>query len=287
MPRDRESFTSLTDTVDPGYFGTLGIPIVRGRDLRASDDAKSPRVAVVNEQFAKHYWPGAEAVGRHVRIGHRGGVSVEIVGVARTIKYKSTTERPLDFVYRPLAQRPTAQLALTLRTTNEPLQTAAPLKALVRTLDPNLPVVEMRTFDDLYRYNAVEGPGVAIRMVGTMGGVALLLAIAGLYGLIAYNVNRRTHEIGIRMALGATPRDVLRLVMGKSLTLVAAGTAIGLALGFLVERLMNSMLFEGSGVDVGVYLIVVPAMLLVTMLAAYIPARRAAQIEPTRALRCD
>ena len=145
----------------------------------------------------------------------------------------------------------------------------------------------MRTYEDLYRYHAVEGPGVAIKLVGTLGAVGLLLAIAGLYGLVAYNVSRRTREIGIRMAIGAHPGSVLRLVMGKGLLLVAIGTVIGLAMGFAVERLMNSMLFNAGGVDVAVYSVVVPAMVLVTMLAAYVPARRASRIAPTLALRYE
>jgi len=138
-----------------------------------------------------------------------------------------------------------------------------------------------------YRYATVEGPGMAIKLVGTLGIVGLLLAIAGLYGLVAYNVSRRTREIGIRIAIGAKPADVIRLVMGKGLALVAAGTAIGLALGFGLERLMNAMLFNAGGTDVMVYLMLVPAMVLVTMLAAYLPARKATRIPPTLALRCE
>src|SRR5436309_5304731 len=145
----------------------------------------------------------------------------------------------------------------------------------------------MRAYEELYRYSAVEGPRVAIELVGTMGVMGLLLAIAGLYGLVAYNVSRRTREIGIRMAIGARPFDVLRLTMGKGLVLVAMGTVIGLAMGFAVEQLMNSMLFHAGGVDVVAYLIVVPSMVLVTMLAAYVPARRASRIAPTQALRYE
>ena len=133
----------------------------------------------------------------------------------------------------------------------------------------------------------MKGPEMAIDLVGAMGAVGLLLAIAGLYGLIAYNVSRRTREIGIRMALGAASSDVLRLVMGKGLRLVGMGAAIGLAMGFAVEQLFNSMLFNGGGVDVAVYLIAVPSMVLVTMLAAYVPARRASRIAPTQALRYE
>ena len=286
MPRDRENFTSTMDTIDEGYFETMGIPMVRGRGFLASDTGDAPRVAVVNEQFAKHYWPGADAVGQHIRLDSRTGTPVEIIGVAQTIKYRSG-ERPIDFVYVPLAQHPVTRMVLLLRSSGDPLQLVESVKDVVRTLNPNLPMLETRSYEDLYRYAAVEGPRVAIELVGTMGAVGLLLAIAGLYGLVAYNVSRRTREIGIRMALGAASSDVLRLVMGKGVMLVGAGTAIGLAMGFAVEHLMNSMLFNAGGVDIVAYLIVVPSMFLVTMLAAYVPARRASRIAPTQALRYE
>jgi predicted permease len=287
MPRDRENFTSTMDTVDEGYFETMGVPIVRGRGFRASDAGDAPRVAVVNEQFAKHYWPDADALGKHIRLDSRADTPVEIVGVAQTMKYRNTFERPMDFVYLPLAQHPVARMILLLRSSGDPLQLVTPVKDVVRTLAPNLPMSETRTYEDVYRYNTIEGPAVAIELVGTMGAVGLVLAIAGLYGLVAYTVSRRTREIGIRMALGATSSDVLRLVMGKGLGLVGMGTAIGLAMGFAVEQLMNSMLFNAGGVDIAAYLIVVPSMVLVTMLAAYVPARRASRIAPTQALHYE
>jgi putative ABC transport system permease protein len=161
------------------------------------------------------------------------------------------------------------------------------VKDVVRGLDPNMPMLETRSYADLYRYSAVEGPGIAIKLVATLGTVALLLAVSGLYGLVAYNVSRRTREIGIRIAIGARPRDVVRLMMGKGLVLVAVGTAIGILLGIGVERMMKSMLFHADGTDGLVYVIVVPAMTLITLLAAWIPARRALRIPPTVALRYE
>ncbi|HEY3204513.1 MAG TPA: ABC transporter permease [Thermoanaerobaculia bacterium] len=287
MPRDRENFTSTMDTVDEGFFETMRIPIMRGRGFLASDTADAPRVAVVNEQFAKHYWPDADAVGKRIRLDSGTGTPVEIVGVAQTIKYRETSERPTDFVYMPLAQHPVARMVLLLRSSGDPLELVKRVKDVVRMLDANLPISEMRTYEDLYRYHTVEGPRVAVELVGTLGAVGLLLAIAGLYGVVAYNVSRRTREIGIRIAIGARPADVLRLMMGKGLRLVAIGTSIGLAMGFAVEQLMNSMLFNAGGVDMTVYLVVVPSMVLVTMLAAYVPARRASRIAPTVALRYE
>jgi predicted permease len=287
MPRDRESFTSAMDTVDEGYFATMGVPILSGRSFLASDAADSPRVAVVNEQFARHYWPDGDAVGKRIRLDGPAGAPVEIVGVAQTIKYVDAPRSRMDFVYLPLSQHPVARMVLLLRSKGDPLLLVEPVKELVRALDPNMPMLETRTYEDLYRYSTVEGPRVAIELVGTMGTVGLLLAITGLYGLVAYNVSRRTREIGIRMAMGAGPPAVLRLAIEKGLLLLGMGTALGLLMGFAVERLMNSMLFDAGGVDIVAYLTVVPSMVLVTVVAAYLPARRATRIAPTVALRYE
>jgi hypothetical protein len=259
---------------------------LRGRGILASDTAGSPRVAVVNEQFAKHYWPGADAVGQHIRLDTRTGAPVKIVGIAETTKYQSSFA-PMDFVYMPLAQHPVPRMVLMLRSSGDPLQLVQPLKDIVRTLDANLPLLETRPYMDLYLNQAVRGPRIAIDLVGAMGVVGLLMAVAGLYGLVAYNVSRRTREIGLRMALGAAGPDVLRLVLGKGLRLVGLGTAIGLAMGFAVERLFNSVLFDAGGVDIVAYVVVVPSLFVVTMLAAYVPARRASRIAPTEALRYE
>jgi macrolide transport system ATP-binding/permease protein len=286
MPPDRENFTSTMDTIDEGYFQTMGVPILRGRAFLATDTADAPRVAIVNAHFAKHYWPGGDAVGKHIHLDNSAGVPVEIVGVAETIKYETMTD-PMDFVYLPLAQHPVARMVLMLRSSGDPLQLVQPVKDAVRSLDPNLPMLQTRAYEEFYLNQAVRGPQIAIDLVGTMGAVGLFLAIAGLYGLVAYNVSRRTHEIGVRMALGAVSKDVLRLVMGKGFVLVGIGTGLGLVMGFALERLMNSMLFNSGGVDVVAYLIVVPSLFVVAMLAAFLPARRACRIAPTQALRYE
>jgi macrolide transport system ATP-binding/permease protein len=286
MPPDRTNFNSTMDTIDEGYFETMGIPILRGRAFLPSDTADAPRVAIVNGHFAKHYWPAGDALGRRIRLDSSTGTPVEIVGVAETIKFQNMAS-PTDFVYMPLSQHPVARMALMLRSIGDPLQLVQPVKDVVRSLDPNLPMLQTRPYEDFYLNQAVRGPRIAIDLVGTMGLVGLLLAVAGLYGLVAYNVSRRTREIGIRIALGAASPDVLRLVLGKGLVLVGVGTVIGLALGFALEQLMNSMLFDSGGVDILAYAVVVPVMVLVTMLAAYVPARRATRIAPTQALRYE
>jgi len=287
LPRDRETFNAMTDTIDAGYFETMGIPIVRGRSFLSSDSAEARRVAVVNEQFARHYWPNADALGKRFRLDSASGTPVEIVGIAQNIKYKDSFSKAVDFVYLPLAQHPLARMVLLVKSSGDPLQLVNPVKDIVRMLDANMPVLELRTYGDLYNYAAVEGPAVGTGLVATLGAIGLLLAIAGLYGLVTFNVSRRTREIGIRMAIGAAPLDVLRMVMGKGLTLVGIGTAIGLVMGIGLERLLNSMLFNAGGVDLVVYLTIVPVMVVVTMLAAYVPARKASRIAPTLALRYE
>ena len=287
LPLGRDQLKVSFDTIDPGYFSTFGIALTEGRAFTAADNDSTPRVAIVNETFAKRYWPTGSAVGRIFHLEQRGGTPVQVVGVARTIKYRQTVEKATEFVYLPLAQHPTARMVVMLRTDGDPLALVEPFKQALHALDPDLPIVELRSYENLVRYSTVEGPAVAIRMVGTMGIVAVLLAIAGLYGLVAYNVARRTREIGIRIAIGAQPADVLKLVLGKGMTLVLVGTGIGLALGFGVERLFHAMLFDASGVDVVSYVIVVPSMFAAAALAAYLPARRALRIAPTQALRCE
>jgi predicted permease len=287
MPPGRATYTTQLDAVDEGFFATMGVPLVRGRGFLATDTDQSPRVAVVNQQFAQRYWPGSDALGKRFRIGGANGPPVEIVGITETIRYSDTTEKPTGFVYFPVSQHPVPRRVLLLKSAGSPLQLRESLKQIVHALDPDMPMIELRTYDEVYRYSTVEGPAIAVNLVSIMGGASLLLAIAGLYGLVAYNVSRRTREIGIRMAIGATPSSVLRLVLSKGVALVATGTVIGLAMGFALERLMNAMLFNAGGVDFATYALVVPVMFVVTMLAAYVPARRAAQIEPTRALRYE
>jgi predicted permease len=287
MPRDRENFTAPLDTVDEGFFPTMGVQILQGRPFTRADTAESARVAVVNEQFAKHYWPGGDALGKHVRLDTRTGPLVEIIGVAQTVQYRQTFEKPMDFVYVPLTQHPVPRMVLMMRSVGDPHQLVDPLKDVVRSIDANMPVSDVRTYEDVYRYNAVEGPGTGVEIVATMGLVGLVLAVAGLYGLVAYNVSRRTREIGIRMAIGASPFDVLRLVMSKGLVVVGIGTAIGAVMSLGLGRVLNSFLFDAGGVDVLAYAIVVPSLLIVTMLAAYVPARRASRIAPTQALRYE
>ena len=289
MPRDRESFTRRWTPSTKGSSRRWGFRSCAGaaswrptpRTRRASPSSTS--------SFAKRYWPGGDAVGKRIRLDGRDGTPVEIVGVARTVKYRAPTERPTDFVYMPLAQQPRGAHGPAAAHERRPAADwSEPVRELVRALDPNMPMLETRTYEDLYRYHAVEGPRRGDRAGRHAGrGRASCWPSPACTGWwpTTSAAGRARSASAWRSARG--PADVLRLVMGKGLVLVGIGTAIGLAMGFAVEQLMNAMLFDAGGVDLVVYLVVVPSMVLVTMLAAYVPARRASRIAPTLALRYE
>jgi predicted permease len=272
--------------VDENYFATAGIPIVRGRGFLVTDTATSPRVAVVNEEFAKHYWPGQNPIGKRFRLDDRKGPWVEIVGMAKTIKYLWIAEPPTDFLYLPLSQHPQRQMTLLAESFGEASGLTAPLREMIRGLDASQPIFNVRTMEEFYRMRAVNTPNMIVQTVAGMGAMGLVLAIVGLYGLVAYAAGRRTREIGIRMAIGAQRTTVLRMVMRQGSILALSGIGVGLVATFGAERLLQAI-FSGSKIDFVTYLLVAPALLAVTMLAAYVPARRASRVDPMRALRYE
>jgi predicted permease len=286
FPKGQEGATPFGCTVDEGYFETTNIAIVRGRGFRATDTADAPHVAVVNEVLAKHYWPGQDAIGKRFRLNGNDGPWVQIVGVAKTVKYLWVAEGPIDFLYLPLAQHPRQQMTLLALSSGDAASLADPLRQVVRTLDANQPVFGVRTFQEFYQYRSVSQPNVIVQTVAAMGVMGLVLAMVGLYGLVAYAASRRRREIGIRMAIGAARGTVLRMVLRQGLTLALSGLAIGLAASFGAERLLNGI-FAGQGSDILTYLLVAPALLAVTAIAVYIPARRASRIDPMRVLRYE
>jgi putative ABC transport system permease protein len=286
LPQGKETVDAFGNTVGEGYFDTAGIRIVRGRGFRVTDTASSPRVAVVNEELAKRYWPNQDPLGKRFRLVDRNGPWVEIVGVAKTIKYLWIAEPPMEFLYLPLAQRPKPRMTLLAQSTGDARNLVGPLREVVRGLDANQPMYNVRTYDEFYRMRAVSTPNLIIQTVAAMGVMGLVLALVGLYGLVAYAAGRRTREIGIRMAIGAQRISVLRMVMRQGLILALCGLGVGLVASFGAERVLHAM-FTGSGVNVPTYLLVVPALFAVTMLAAYVPARRASCLDPMKALRYE
>jgi predicted permease len=286
MPAGKESVPVDMSVVDESYFDTFGVQLVRGRGFQETDTAASPKVAVVNEQFAKIYWPNSDALGKRFRLNNSSGPWVRIVGISKTAKYEWIGEPPVEFVYLPLAQRPRSNMTLLIQTQGASAAMAAPVRGLLRQIDSEQPVFDVRTIEDFYQKRVVMAPVMIVQLVSAMGLIGLMLSLAGLYGLMSHAANRKTREIGIRMAVGANKAAVLGLILRQALALVASGVIAGLLLGWAAERGLNAV-FETSGTDVGTYLLILPALLAVTMVAAFIPANRAARIDPTRALRYE
>ncbi|HEY3743355.1 MAG TPA: ABC transporter permease [Bryobacteraceae bacterium] len=287
FPKGRDSVSVADSVVDDHYFDTMRTLIVRGRGFTADDRLGSRRVAVINAEFAKNYWPGQDPIGKRFRLNDSKGPWVEIVGLTKTNKYFFFAEPATEYMYLPFAQEPTPSLSLIVETYGDPSAIATPLREVVRSIDANQPIFNVRTFAHLYEQRATSVAMTLTQLVAAMGLVGLTLALVGLYGLIAYSVSRRTQEIGIRMAIGANRADVLRMVLRQGLSLVITGVLVGSIISFGVVRMLSIGL-AGIGAPSPMSYALVPfALLLITTAACYIPARRAAQIDPIRALRYE
>jgi putative ABC transport system permease protein len=290
FPPGIESESVATSYVDASFFALMEIPLLQGRAFTATDTADAPRVAVVNETLANLFWPGESPVGRRFRANGLEGPWVEIVGVVPTGRYYTVTDGPNNFMYLPYEQAPQSQMTLITQSNTDPLTLVDPLRSVVRELDPNLAVAAVRTMESVYRDSNVRGPMVFISAIAAMAVMSLTLAFGGIYGLVASNVSQRTPEIGLRMAVGASQRTVLRMVLGQALRVTLVGLVVGLLLTFGAEQAMRAAFpgaNDGGGRDVIEYVRVIVTMVLVSGLAAYLPARRAVRIEPTRALRYE
>jgi predicted permease len=283
LPQGVENVLVLSARVDEDYFSTMRVPLVAGRAFLRSDTPDTPRVAIVNETAAARYWPGQDPLGRRIRLA--GNVWAQVVGVAGDGKYNFITEGTLPFVFLPHRQTPALRTTLLVATSGETAAIAAPVRAAVQALDRDVPITGTWTIERFYAGNAVALPVLLTSVVGTMGVVGLGLAMVGLYGLVAYAVSRRTREIGIRMAIGALPGSVLRMVMRHGLLLAGIGTVAGVALTFALRGVLRAMFPASPGLDVALYALVVPVLLAVTLVAALVPALRAARIDPLTALR--
>jgi macrolide transport system ATP-binding/permease protein len=289
FPAGKESATILGSMVDEYYFDTMALSILKGRGVRATDSADSPKVAVVNEQLAQHYWPDQDPLGKRFRLNDSKGPWVEIVGVARNSKYIWAAEPPTDFLYLPYKQRPQQRMVLLTQSSGDPVTLVTPLREMVKSLDVNLPIYNVRTMEEFYRMRAISIVNVIVGIVAAMGAMGLGLSIVGLYGLVAYAASRRTKEIGIRMAIGADRSAVLRMVLRQGMVLAVAGLGVGLLASIGAQRLLAAM-FPGGTPDanqiVG-YSTVAAVVLAATLAAAYVPARRASRVNPTEALRYE
>jgi predicted permease len=282
-----ENVSTASARIDEGYFETLEIPIVRGRGIRSTDTENTPLVAVVNEAFASHYWPGQNAIGKRVRLDDRDRAFAEVVGIAANVKYFFIAMAPTEFVFRSRLQNPRPNNTLLVASDRDATAMVGPLRDAVRVIDPNMPVFGVRTMEDFYFSRAVHTTRLIAGSVNGMGLMGLVLSMVGLYGLVAYTASRRTREIGIRMAVGAAPGSVLRMVLRQGLILAAWGIALGVAGSVSTGGLLRAVFPSQGGMSVVTYLFVVPTLVAVTLLAAYIPARRAARTNPLVALRTE
>jgi predicted permease len=276
-------------SVDEAYFETLGVPVLEGRPFAVTDNAEAPRVAIVNQTVAERFWPGRSAVGASIRLGGSAGPLVEIVGVVRSGQYTFLIEPALPLVYFPREQRPVSRMALVLSAAG-PAALAAPVRELVARLDGRQPIYNLRTLAEQYRMRVVVILEILKTVVTAIGGLGFGLALVGLYGLVAYGVSRRTREIGIRVAVGAAPGTVLRMVMRQSAVVTAVAIAAGVPAGLAAARAIGAALPGGSApgrADLTVFTAVIVAALGVALLSAYLPARRALRVEPTEALRAE
>ena len=283
LPHPHESMEVDRGIAGPGYLQTLKTPLLAGRDFTTQDNATTEQVAIVNQALVDRYWPGQSALGKRIKVSHG---SYTVVGVAANGKYRRMVYDPAPLVLNSLMQRYESVQILHVRTAGEPLALASAVERTIHDLNPDLPLYNVTTLKESMQIGNVF-ERIAVAFAGTFGLLALVLASVGIYGVVAYTTRQRTHEIGIRMALGAGQGIVFRQVLGQGLRLALAGLVAGLIGSVAFTRFLRGMLFGVSAVD-WITFAVVPAVLLLAALAAcFFPARRAASIEPMQALRTE
>jgi predicted permease len=282
-PQPNEQPTAEYNEVSPDYFATLGIPLLSGREFTRADDENAPRVAIVNQTIIARYWRGQNPIGQRLEVK---GNWVRVVGVVKDSKYYSMDETPRAFFYVPLRQDFTIEPDIHIRTTQplETIQTAVLHE--VRALDPNLALYEMTTLQEQVN-RSTSHELVAVALVALFGGLALLLASIGLYGVMSYTVSQSTRELGLRMALGASSSNVLRLVLSRGLLLTTTGIIMGIVLALLLTRLLGNLLYQVSPRDPLAFVAAFAVMTLASVAACFLPAWRATRTDPIRALRAE
>lgn len=282
-PAGGRGILTLVTTVGTKYFETMGIPVLRGRDFGAADQETSVKVVVINEAFARRFWPGEEAIGKRFKF-FGDDFQSEVVGVVRNSDSVNLGEDPRPLAYLPLSQSYAAFVTLIVRTDGDPKTVLATVRREVQALDPNLPLVAVSPISEVLD-QVLWAPRMGAALLAVFGLLALVLAAVGIYGVLAYSVSQRTHEIGLRMALGAQRGDVLKMIVRQGMTLTLIGVVVGLAVAFLVTRFMESLLYGVAATDPLTFTGVSLVLAAVALLATFIPARRATRVDPMIALR--
>lgn len=297
LPRPGEGPNAVFRVSRPGYFQTMSIPLLQGRDFTDRDTLNAPGVVIVNEKLAKAFWPNGDAVGKRITLDdpRKDPVWLTVVGVIRNVKQWEWTAEPDYEFYLAFAQNAGfggstnpwfSAMTLVVRTSGEPLGLSRAVQNAVWSIDKNLPLSHVQTYEQIIA-GSVWQERFNLLLVGLFAALALVLAAVGIYGVMAYSVTERTHEIGIRMALGAKQGDVLRLVVREGMGLAAIGAAIGLAGAFLLTRFLSGLLYQVKANDPVVFAAVPPLFAAIALLASYIPARRATRVDPMIALRWE
>lgn len=271
--------------ISPSYFDTMGVTLVRGRSFAASDQTSGEPVAIVSEAAVRSFWRGRDPIGSRVRFGP-GSPWMTVVGIAQDLLNRRLTEAPQPMLYQPLDQGSDLTFALLVRSTDDGRHLRQAIEREVRAVDPDLPIYSVRSMDDLLAAHVAQRRFL-MRVLVTFGGVATILAVFGIYGVMAYSVSQRTREIGIRVAIGARPEDVTRMILSRGLMLTVAGLALGTLVSLLMTGLLRSQLFGVQPSDPLTFVSVLGVMTAVAAGAAYLPARRAAVVDPVMALRSE
>jgi putative ABC transport system permease protein len=270
----------------PGYFAAIGTELLKGRLFNAQDDAKAPRVALVNEAFAARYLKGSDAVGQRVGSGDAKSGSSEIIGVVANVMNEDLDGWQEPGLYFPFAQIPPLRMTLVIRASGDHTRIAPAVRGALAALDPRLPLSEIKTMEQVV-YERRSPKEVMMWGMGAFAVMALLMAAVGTYAVMAYAVAQRTHEIGVRMALGALPTDIFGLVLRRGLSLVLLGVGLGLAGAYAMTRALEGLLYKVTATDPLAFIAVSLLLVLVALLACYVPARRAMKVDPMVALRTE
>ncbi|MGH9767651.1 MAG: ABC transporter permease, partial [Blastocatellia bacterium] len=278
---------TLNNVVGPGFFTAMNLPLIFGRSFGPQDTKTSPKVAVITEELARRFFPQASPLGKRFRQGTSGeGEEFEVIGVVKDAKYRTLGEKPQPMAYYPYSQQSWYLGNFEVSFSGEPGAVVSAVRQAIKEVNRNLPIAEVATLSEQVDRSLVQQKLIA-RLSSFFGQLALLLAAIGIYGVISYSVTQRTREIGIRMALGAERRNVLRLVLGQGARLALAGVLIGLGAAWALTRLIESLLFGVGATDPVTFVIIALLLTVVAMLACYIPARRATKVDPMIALRCE
>jgi putative ABC transport system permease protein len=270
-----------TRFISPGYLTAAGVPLLAGRDISLADAATAPPVGLLNRSAVERYFGGGDPIGQRLRFW---GVEWLIVGVMGDERFKGIDQESEPAIYTPLAQAPQARVTLLVRAAGDPLRLVPLIRQAFRELDPEIPLFSVERLEETLSATMAQ-PRFTTALLGIFSSVTVLLALIGVHGLLGYSVAQRTRELGIRMALGATRREIRRMVLGQAARLAAAGVALGIVLALLGTRLLSSLLFGITATDPGTFALVTVFMLGTAAGAAWLPARRATGVNPMEALR--